>query len=215
MAEAKLERVERVDPMARVEALGATIVSQPKMANPRESRSQNLKIWDRRTQALRSSGMTPSNFTEEDPFYVSGPKELMAKVRFLWISDIIMRKNPILTGWKISIYEPVTKAIAEEMRLEVRTNDFTPDGAFRAGDAVLHWTPEEVAKEHDLLFLRGANTKSVAERASAEFQAEVGQSGGVPMGNITVTADANEMAEAEQRQRSDISSSEQQAIKGY
>jgi hypothetical protein len=72
-----------------------------------------------------------------------------------------------------------------------------------------------VAKEHDVLFLRGANPKEVARRASAAFEEQVGQAGGAAIGDITVSTDSKEIADAEQRQRSDVSSAEKAALGGY
>jgi hypothetical protein len=116
-----------------------------------QRRQRNLSrqpYWSRRAAIMRDTGTTGRDLFESDPFIVEGPEEVMRNMSFCWMSDIIVRKHPILTNYSYDIWEPVTPELFEELGISVRTRDRTPEGVPKVGyDASLYCCPTEIAKE--------------------------------------------------------------------
>lgn len=171
------------------------------------ARKQNLPIWKRREEFLRERGTTPRNLYDTDILAIKAPDSVKKNVRFLWASEPLWRNRPILPGFRYDIWEPVTKAVAEEMGIEVATRDFTPEGTYKAGhDAFLMWAPESVAREYDEYVARGADAKTLMRAAEAELNEKLEGQNSKSIGSILVTNSEKELAEAEARERQDLGS---------
>lgn len=171
----------------------------------RKKVTRRMRIWEKRTAELQARGTTPRDLYERDPFYVEAPKEVKKNVRFLWMSDIFAERRPICRGFQHDLYQPVTPEVMEEMGIKVGTNDRTPAGVPKAGfDAFLTWAPEELAKQQDEVFLRGAkvpelmrqNQERIAEKFKGDHQGAIG--------SAEALENFEELQEAETRQRNEL-----------
>lgn len=171
-----------------------------------EPRQQRLPIWQRRTEALRERGVTSRDLFGGNPWYIDAPAATKKNCHFLWMSDIMWQKRPMLPGFRWDIYQPVTKELEQELGIKLATKNRTSDGVGRVGeDAFLVWAPKELVLEQDEIFLEGSR---IAERMKAEHaRFREGVSGPVatgdatgPTGEVVVTNDAAELAEAQARQ---------------
>jgi len=166
----------------------------------------NRPLWDRQEAILRSRGSTPRDFFEHDIFQVDAPEEVKRNIRFVWLSDIILRGRAILPGFRMDMYAPVTPDVMEELNLKVRTLDRTAEGIPRAGhDAVLYYVPETIAKEMDDYWKRQANLRSLPAQQKARLQSGLAESQQTrTIGDLEIVERESDLEEAEQRQRSEL-----------
>jgi hypothetical protein len=177
-----------------------------------EQRKQHTPLWKRRLESLRRSGTTARDIFEQDIFQTKMNAASRDHVRLIWMSDIIMQKRPLLTGFNYELLQPCTPEVCAEFGIETRTKDRTPEGVPKAGmDAVLYWAPEELCREQDAFLRRGADVKNLMaarekggkEEIAASISSE--QRGmASPIGSITASTDGREFLEAEAREESSV-----------
>lgn len=166
---------------------------------------RRVPLWKKEADRFRSKGTTPRDLYEGDPFYVFRPPHVAKNVRLLWMSDPIWQKRPILPGFRYDIYQPVTQEIIDEFGLKPATKDRTVDGVPKVGtDATLFWAPEEIAREQDIVFLRGANIADQMRAQKQDLEEKFrGQDQGV-VGDVIVADTPEQLYAAEERQRSEV-----------
>lgn len=165
-----------------------------------------MPIWKRRAAMLKRKGTTPRNLFEGTPFHIDMPDRIKPHVRFLWMSDIMNQKRPILPTFSFDVWQPVTQDVAKELGIEnsLHTNDLTPEGVPKVGDAFLMWAPEEICKEADKIARSGADAVAAMRRQSDSFRQHAKGRYSEGIGDVTVTHDAEEIDEEEQRRITDV-----------
>ena len=188
------QEVEGAKPIERTPAV------EPPSGTPRviERRDQVLPMWETRSQALRENHTTPRDLFATDWAKIDAPDEVKKNVRFLWMSEIIIRKRPILPGFAYEIYQPVTEDVMKQFQIKVHTNDRTPEGVPKAGmDAILYWAPEDMAKQQDDVFLEGSRVAEMMARRQKEHS---GSTEGA-IGSIVEGLSQGDIAKAQEEQR--------------
>lgn len=173
--------------------------AETKPAKKKLGRPRKKNLWDRRVEMLRSTSTTPRDLFETDVFETHMPPGTRRHVGLLWISEIIERKHPPLTGWMQDLYQPVTPEVMEELGITVRTKDRTPEGVPKAGtDAVLYWAPKELLKEQDEILLRGNKPSERLHELEDEMTGVIrrdNRDGSGTFGRFAVSRDLREVAE--------------------
>jgi hypothetical protein len=190
---------------------GAVPVSAPATGGPAtvEFREQNIPIWERRSSALKKAGQTPRDVHEHDWTYIDMSDEVRKNIRFLWMSNILAEKRPILPGFHYDIYQPVTEEFIRETGIKPRAKDRTEAGVPRCGDAFLVWAPAEIAAQQDAYWQEMARTKEMMRRRKKEYRRSIRQGGRGdqftgPIGDIIVSNDMREIHEAAAREKAEM-----------
>lgn len=169
---------------------------------------KKIQLWDSRIESMKRARTTPLDVHENDPLQAKiGLREARKNVRLLWISDIMLQKRPMLTQFNWDLYQPVTKALKEEWKIQTSQEQYGPDGTVRAGmDANLYWAPEELCQQQDLI-MRGMSPKEVAQLNSEQMDEAIRGAvdskgvGAEPIGEMLVTHDWREVEEAKEKAR--------------
>ncbi len=171
------------------------------MADPKTN-GKTIPLWDKRIEAMRAKHTTPRDIYERDILKVSSrSSDVTRNVRFLWISDIMLKKKPMLTGFSWHLYQPVTQKVAEEFELELETNDVSPEGVYRAGaDANLYWAPEKLCQEQDRV-MRGEPFVATSKHEEERLDGEIRSMGAEPVGEVVHTKDERTFQQAADRSR--------------
>lgn len=163
---------------------------------------KKVKLWDKRVEVMREAHTTPRDIYERNILAVhSRNKEVRKNVRFLWISDIMLKNRPMLTGFSWDLYQPVTRELADEFELELETNQLNADGVIKAGaDANLYWAPEELCQEQDRI-MRGEPFRVTSQRAQEQLDDSIRLADANPIGEVVHSKDWREIEEAANRSR--------------
>lgn len=192
------------DPVKTEPAKVEPVKVQPAKQVPKRGK---LPWWARRSEELQKRGTTPRDLFEHDWSTVEAPDEVKKNVRFLWMSDIIWKKRPILTGFNYDIWTPVDETMMKEMGIKTPfARDRTPEGVPRAGmDAFLVCAPEDIARQTDEIFAQGARTDEMMKRHADEATEKMARDGiGVIGGGAKVSKDIGEIHEAEAKERREM-----------
>lgn len=165
-----------------------------------------LPLWERRKRILEETKTTPRDFLEGTPWLVEFKhRETARHVRLRWMSDGLWKKHPVLPGHRLDIWEPVTEKIGEELGLRVFSKELTPEGIYKVSpDAFLMWCPEEIAAEQDAVQRELMDVKKLFQKGKKRIKEKFRGRNTGHIGNVTVSSDPEEIAEAEAREREEL-----------
>jgi len=148
--------------------------------------------------------LTPSRelFQDGDLWKWECPDEVTRHVKFLWMSDMMLKRRTMMRNFNVRAWQPMTPEMMKKFKLKVNTPDRTPEGYPRIGlDAVLHWCPREYAdaeqRKRREAGLVGDKLKSEARRMKERLQGHM-------IGDIQQVDSIRELTQAEQAQRAEM-----------
>jgi len=152
--EAELERERQRTAKAREEAVATVPQAKTKRTKLRDLRTGEASGFDEE-KALRSiretnasferMGTTPRDLAENRPDFWSAPPAIRQHIEVIFMSDAMIARRPMLTGFPWHIWSPVTKEIVELYGLEFQTTDRKPSGQPIYGmDMSAFWTTREM-----------------------------------------------------------------------
>lgn len=107
-----------------------------------------LKSIREHNEKFEREGTTPRDLFEHQPDTWSAPDAVRPHIEVIFISDVMIRRRPMLQAFPWHIWEPVTQDIIEQFGLTFRTVDRRPNGQPCYGmDMSAYWTTRKLYDE--------------------------------------------------------------------